>query len=292
MKPPGKPAEETLSEQEKLKAAEKKPRADSVKSESHDEKVIKEKPKTDSESHADTDDGKDHKGGRGKQQQVVKQQQQQPASVAPGKSSAPAKPAVVPAASAPKSAAPAIVGVQTKPVNQQQQQQQPARPNALPQPEPTAIAAAAAVNLQQQPQPTIQDKLSINSNNTSKTDNSKQLLDGATPPVNTIIFENTNYKSSTAAAVTVTEEVFKAATGVSVPGSMHEMMEAQAQAQQQQQQQRPPSANGPPQQVPPPQQQQQQQQQLPQQQQPNSQADAITSALQGMTFQKPTTEAD
>lgn len=109
-----------------------------------------------------------------------------------------------------------------------------------------------------------------------KTDNSKQHLDGTSPPVNTIIFENTNYKTippikrqtlppqqQTQQSVQLDkkpEDVFKSTSS----GTFQDMLDAQ---------------------------QQQQQQQLPRPgtQQPQStqqQSESISSALQTMSFPK------
>uniref|UniRef100_A0A182SPY1 BAT2 N-terminal domain-containing protein n=1 Tax=Anopheles maculatus TaxID=74869 RepID=A0A182SPY1_9DIPT len=54
---------------------------------------------------------------------------------------------------------------------------------------------------QQQQQHSVTDKMAASSPvNKAKTDNDKHNLDGNTPPVNTIIFENTNYKSGVSVA--------------------------------------------------------------------------------------------
>ncbi|XP_055619112.1 trichohyalin-like isoform X2 [Toxorhynchites rutilus septentrionalis] len=321
MKPPGKPADETISEQEKLKTVEKlsldkKPRHDSCKSESQEEKH-KEKPRVDSDSHDTDDPMKDaHKSGqhRIKQQQQVQQQQQHPAksqqqttSAPPAKSSMPVKAVVTGAAGIP-TAAPAqklassstAPGTQLKTIQDTRSQPNIRSTNPTPRlvkpkeqrqrdagvhdvqqnigegndPDVSPAMNSQPPQQQQQQQNVTQDKANALGNNSAKTDHNKQHLDGATPPVNTIIFENTNYKSSSAAAVATTAAMVQQHHH---PQQQHQPQLPHPQQQQQQQQQCPmqvqmkrqhsgghPGPLGPLQQ----QQQQQQQQQHHQQQQP------------------------
>ncbi|XP_062555069.1 uncharacterized protein LOC134220102 isoform X2 [Armigeres subalbatus] len=237
MKPPGKPAEETLSDQEKLKASlEKKTRNDS-KTESHDEK-LKEKPKTESESHDTDDTSKDsQKSGQTRPKQQQLQQQpitaktgQQTATVSIGKSSTTnTKPStVVPPGTTTvpslKMVTPAAPGMQqAKPGQDTRSQTSNRSMNITPRMvkpkerrdggfqdgqhsggETNESESNVVVSSQQQP---AQEKVSTLNVNSSKTDNSKQHLDGTTPPVNTIIFENTNYKSSTVVVSTVPQHL-------------------------------------------------------------------------------------
>ncbi|XP_019526904.3 mediator of RNA polymerase II transcription subunit 12 isoform X1 [Aedes albopictus] len=231
MKPPGKPAEETLSDQEKLKASlEKKTRNDS-KSESHDEKM-KEKQKTESESHDTDDASKDsQKSGqpRPKQQQPPGIKAVQPSTTAPvvkATTTTPKPTTVVPSGATPtgpKPTAPAAPGMQQAKPNQDARAQANNRSmNMTPRMvkpkerrdggfqdgqlsggEVNESEANVVASSQQQP---VQEKVNTLNVNSLKTDNSKQHLDGATPPVNTIIFENTNYKSSTSVVSTVQQQ--------------------------------------------------------------------------------------
>lgn len=412
MRPPGKPSDETLSEQDKTKIVDKltdkKPHTDS-KNESQDDK-LKEKGKIDTEGLEVDDLGKDgQKSHRGKQQQ--QQQQQQPPQIVKSSqqviTAMSGKPAVtkppittsagITPASNQKSVPPAS-GAQSK-SNQDIRNQNSARssnitPRVVKQKErqrdgtfpdgqqsggeSNEVEPNTAINLHQQ---SVQDKSNTLCITISKTDNPKQHLDGTTPPVNTIIFENTNYKSSSTAVATTVQHHHQqqqqvsqqpqqqgtppvpvkrqhaggppvSLSGLQHPQQQQHQQQSHQQQQHQQQQQQHPQQHQQqqhqqqqhPQQIPqmpkheqvrhpsqeevfknsatvtgptqdiveqppqpqrpqstngPHQQQIQQQQPPPQgplqqptaQQQPNSQADVITSALQGMNFQKPS-EAD
>ncbi|XP_053662797.1 filaggrin [Anopheles marshallii] len=66
----------------------------------------------------------------------------------------------------------------------------------------TVVSAEGERSCLLQQQQSATDKLStLSPVNNAKTDNDKHNLDGNTPPVNTIIFENTNYKSGVSVAV-------------------------------------------------------------------------------------------
>ncbi|XP_035909235.1 hornerin [Anopheles stephensi] len=71
--------------------------------------------------------------------------------------------------------------------------------NMVARPTTMGIEGERSSHLQQQQ--SVTDKLAATSPvNNAKTDNDKHNLDGNTPPVNTIIFENTNYKSGVSVA--------------------------------------------------------------------------------------------